>query len=47
MLKRSAPLLALPLSTVGRTLNEIVLGRLKHLQAKVTMRRDQWPVLAT
>jgi hypothetical protein len=35
-------LLAQPLSTVGRTLNAMGLGRLKHLQPPLPVRRYQW-----
>jgi len=41
-LRRIARLLALPLSTVGRTLKAMGLGRLKHLQPPVPVRRYQW-----
>ena len=39
ILRRIARLLALPLSTVGRTLKAMGLWRLKHLQAPVPVRR--------
>jgi hypothetical protein len=38
-LRRMARLLVLPLSTVGRTLKAMGLGRLKHLQPPVPVRR--------
>ncbi len=41
-LRRIARLLALPLSTVARTLKAMGLGRLKHLQPPVPVRRYQW-----
>ena len=41
-LRRIARLLALPLSTVGRSLKALGLGRLKHLQPPVPVRRYQW-----
>ena len=41
-LRRIARLLAAPLSTVGRTLKAIGLGRLKYLQPPVSVRRYQW-----
>jgi len=41
-LRRIARLLALALSTVGRTLKAMGLGRLKHLQPPVPRRRYQW-----
>jgi transposase InsO family protein len=41
-LRRIARLLALPLSTVGRTLKAMGLGRQKHLQPPVPVRRYQW-----
>ena len=41
-LRRIARLLALPLSTVGRTLKAMGLGRLKQLQPPVPVRRYQW-----
>jgi len=41
-LRRIARLLAAPLSTVGRTLKAIGLGRLKNLQPPVPVRRYQW-----
>jgi hypothetical protein len=41
-LRRIARLLALPLSNVGRTLKALGLGRLKHLQPPVPLRRYQW-----
>ena len=40
--RRIARLLAAPLSTVGRTLKAIGLGRLKNLQPPVPVRRYQW-----
>ena len=40
--RRIPRLLALPLSTAGRTLITMGLGRLKHLQPPVPMRRYQW-----
>lgn len=41
-LRHIARLLVAPLSTVGRTLKAMVLGRLKHLQPPVPVRRYQW-----
>jgi len=41
-LRRLARLLAAPLSTVGRTLNLIGLGRLKNLEPLVPVPRCQW-----
>jgi len=41
-LRRIARLLAAPLSTVGRTLKAMGLGRLKCLQPRVLVRRYQW-----
>jgi len=41
-LRRIARLLAAPLSTVGRTLKAMGLGRLKDLQPPVPVRRYQW-----
>jgi hypothetical protein len=41
-LRRIARLLAFPLSTVGRTLKAMGLGRLKHLQPPVPVWRYQW-----
>ncbi len=41
-LRRIARLLAAPLSTVGRTLKTIGLGRLNNLQPPVPVRRYQW-----
>jgi transposase InsO family protein len=42
-LRRVATLLAAPLSTVGRTLKALGLGRLKDLQPAEPVRRYQWP----
>jgi len=41
-LRRIARLLAAPLSTVGRTIKAMGLGRLKDLQPTVPIRRYQW-----
>ena len=41
-LLRVAKVLAAPLSTVGRVLKAIGLGRLKNLQSAVPVRRYQW-----
>jgi len=45
--RRFASLLALPLSTVSRTLKAMGLGRLKHLHPPVPVRRYKEPGLAT
>jgi len=41
-LRRVARVLAAPLSTVGRALKALGLGRLKNLQAAEPVRRYQW-----
>jgi transposase len=46
-LRRIARLPAAPLSTVGRTLKAMGLGRLKDLQPPVPVRRYQWANPAT